>query len=49
MPGMTTNMPNLNTFTVAVQTESQTMSPSTLSITCDQASLLFLSERERNA
>ena len=31
MPGMTTNMPNLNTSTVAVQTESQTMSPSALS------------------
>ena len=31
MPGMTTNMLNLNTSTVAVQTESQTMSPSALS------------------
>ena len=31
MSGMTTNMPNLNTSTVAVQTESQTMSPSALS------------------
>ena len=30
MPGMTTNMLNLNTSTVAVQTESQTMSPSAL-------------------
>ena len=30
MPGMTTNMPNLNTSTVAVQTESQTMSPSAM-------------------
>ena len=31
MPGMTTNMLNLNTTTVAVQTESETMSPSALS------------------
>ncbi|XP_067030123.1 uncharacterized protein [Acropora muricata] len=31
MPGMTTNMLNLNTSTVAVQTESQAMSPSALS------------------
>ena len=31
MPRMTTNMLNLNTSTVAVQTESQTMSPSALS------------------
>ena len=28
MPGMTTNMLNLNTSTVDVQTESQTVSPS---------------------
>ena len=31
MPEMTANMPELNTPTTAVQTESQTMSPSTLS------------------
>ena len=31
MPGVTINMLNLNTSTVAVQTESQTMSPSVLS------------------
>ena len=31
MPGMTTNILDLNTSTVAVQTESQTMSPSALS------------------
>ena len=31
MPEMTANMPESNTFTTAVQTESQTMSPSRLS------------------
>ena len=31
MPGMTTNMLDWNTSTIAVQTESQTMSPSALS------------------
>ena len=31
MPEMTANMPESNTSTTAVQTESQTMSPSTLS------------------